>query len=125
MRIILITSVVLNSVLVMTVTGILPFLLFISFLFNIGAAWLVVKLINEANQVSQDLEDMLETVFNLEDHLRNLYQMETFYGDQTLQSLIDHTKDVVDDIEFYRQKYSFDDEARVIEGEEPPFEEGQ
>lgn len=109
----------------MTVTGILPFLLFISFLFNIGAAWLVVKLINEANQVSQDLEDMLETVFNLEDHLRNLYQMETFYGDQTLQSLIDHTKDVVDDIEFYRQKYSFDDEARVIEGEEPPFEEGQ
>ena len=125
MRILLITSVVLNSVLIMTVTGIMPFLLFMSLLLNTGAAWLIFRLLRQANEVNQDLEEMLETVFNLEDHLRSLYQMETFYGDQTLQSLIDHTKDVVNDIEFYRQKYSFDDEVRVVEGEEPSFEEGQ
>ena len=125
MKFVLIISVVLNSVLIMTVTGVMPFLLFMSLLLNVGAVWLILRLLGQANQVGQDLEEMLETIFNLEDHLRSLYQMETFYGDQTLQSLIDHTKDVVNDIEFYRQKYSFDDEARIVEGEEPSFEEGQ
>ena len=125
MKFVLIISVVLNSVLIMTVTGVMPFLLFMSLLLNVGAAWLILRLLGQANQVNQDLEEILETIFNLEDHLRSLYQMETFYGDQTLQALIDHTKDVVDDIEFYRQKYSFDDETRVVEAEEPSFEEGQ
>ena len=41
--------------------------------------------------------------------------MEMFYGDPTLQSLIQHTKLVVTDLEEYRQKYSL--------GDEPIFEE--
>jgi len=44
--------------------------------------------------------------------------MEMFYGDPTLQSLIEHTKMVVSDLEAYRNKYSLDSQSLFVEESE-------
>ena len=44
--------------------------------------------------------------------------MEMFYGDQTLHSLVEHTKDVVTELEVYRHKYSLDGQPLLEEEED-------
>ena len=39
--------------------------------------------------------------------------MEMFYGDETLKSLIEHTRQVVDEIDFYRKKYSLEEDGDI------------
>ncbi len=113
MRWALLTSAVLNSILIMTVTGILPFFLYLSILLNVGAIWFIFRLIKQVNEANDDLENMLSTFFNLEEHIKTLYSMEMFYGDETLQGLIEHTKQVVDEIDFYRKKYSLEEDDDI------------
>tara|TARA_R110002012_G_scaffold112037_1_gene257411 strand:- start:720 stop:1094 length:375 start_codon:yes stop_codon:yes gene_type:complete len=113
MRWALLTSAVLNSILIMTVTGVLPFFLYLSILINIGTIWFIFSLIRQVNEANDDLENMLSTFFNLEEHIKTLYSMEMFYGDETLKSLIEHTRQVVDEIDFYRKKYSLEEDGDI------------
>ena len=108
-------SAVLNSILIITVTGALPFFFFLSLTINIILMWFIYNSFKEYRELEDDIEDMLVKTFQLEEHLVNIHQMEMFYGEPTLQTLIEHTKLVVNDLEEYRQKYSLDDE--------PMFEE--
>ena len=114
-KILLAVSVAINSVLVMVVTGVIPFLLFVSVVLNVGCVWYILSSISARKKMVEDVDTLLETVFELENHIKSIYEMEMFYGDETLGALIKHTKEVVDDIEFYRQKYSFDEESRIVE----------
>ena len=109
MKLFLAISVLINSVLVMAVLGVVPVILFISILLNIGAGWFIYKLMKDNMSMDADMEGLLETVYSLEDHIRQIHDLEMFYGDTTLQGLIDHTREVVDEIDFYRQKYSLED----------------
>ena len=49
--------------------------------------------------------------------------MEMFYGEPTLQSLIEHTKLVVTDLEEYRQKYSLGGESMFEEEDQEEDQE--
>jgi hypothetical protein len=40
-------------------------------------------------------------------HLNTVYELPTFYGDETLQSLLDHTKDFYNFLGRYENIYSF------------------
>ena len=98
-------SAVLNSILIMTVTGALPFFFFISLTINIILIWFIYNSFKEYQELEDDIGDMLIKTFDLEEHLINIHQMEMFYGDPTLQSLIQHTKLVVTEKEklFYQR----------------------
>ena len=45
--------------------------------------------------VSQNLGDLVEMVGNYKEHLRKVYSLEMFYGDETLKMLMDHTNALV------------------------------
>jgi flagellar motor component MotA len=68
--------------------------------------WYIKRLIENISNMTQDIEELLDTVYSLETHMRGLYSLETFYGDPTLEDLINHTKEVVDEIDFFRDKYA-------------------
>ena len=102
----LIISLVLNSALLMAVLGPLPFLLYLSVVLIVAMVWYIKRLIENIYNMTQDIEELLDTVYSLETHMRGLYSMETFYGDPTLEDLINHTKEVVDEIDFFRDKYA-------------------
>jgi hypothetical protein len=50
-------------------------------------------------------------------HLKAIYELETFYGDETLQSLLLHSKRLKEDIEEFKGNYVLE-----IEEQEEPIE---
>ena len=42
--------------------------------------------------VGDNLSDLADMVTNYRNHLKSVYEMEMFYGDETLQHLVEHTR---------------------------------
>jgi len=119
LRITLIVSLVLNSILLMAVLGPVPFFLYLSILLNAGLIWFVRSLINELSDINEDMEELLDTTASLQNHIEKIYELEMFYGDQTLEELIQHTKSVVSEIEFFKEKYSSELEDEELYDDSP------
>lgn len=47
-------------------------------------------------------------------HLETLYEMEVFYGDETIKGLIDHTKFMVGEINNFEEIYSLTREEETM-----------
>ena len=69
---------------------ILTAILTFSLLFNIGllvyARGVIVRLLS----VSEELGDLQQMINSFAVHLKSVYEMEMFYGDETLAGLIEH-----------------------------------
>jgi hypothetical protein len=98
--------------------GSFPFFLYISLLINVALGWYIGNLLTDLSEVNNDLEELFDKTTSLQNHIETIYEMEMFYGDQTLDELIQHTKEVVSDIEYYKEKYSLEEEEEEEEGEE-------
>ena len=57
-----------------------------------------------SSEESAELFTRLQTYAS---HLNTVYELPTFYGDETLQSLLDHTKDFYNFLGRYENIYSF------------------
>jgi hypothetical protein len=111
-------SAILNSVLIMTVIGIIPFFLYTSIIINILLIWFVTKKTSEMNELRDDTFAIFETIEQFSDHLDNLHELDTFYGDQNLQNLMTHARQVINDIIDVQEKYYDDVEATLETYEE-------
>ena len=56
--------------------------------------------------VGDNLADLAEMVTAYRGHLKSVYEMEMFYGDETLKFLIEHTKSLHDLLEDFEDVYS-------------------
>ena len=74
----------------------------LSILFNIFIIAYARKAIVELLSISEELSDIQEMVSSFADHVRGVYEMEMFYGDETLKSLMNHA------IAFGEQLQTFD-----------------
>ncbi len=104
----LVLSALLNSALLMHVTGVLPFLLYVSTVINIVLIWYVSRLVNQQGELREDNLEMLKSIESFSDHLDSLHGLETFYGDQKLQDLIQHSRELINEIITLQEKY-YDD----------------
>ena len=74
--------------------------------------------------LSENIGDLLSSLGGFSKHLEAIYELETFYGDVTLKNLIQHSKNIVKDIELYKEIYTLfqeeDDEEleKLFEREE-------
>ena len=109
-RYLLIASALFNCVLIITLTGIVPFLLFLSACLNIVFVWYIKTLLDQMNDINDDIEEMFSTFDDFTKHIESVYQLELFYGDDTLESVINHSRNVLDEINEYRQKFYLDGE---------------
>jgi len=112
-RNILIVSVLLNSILIMAVVGILPFLLYTSVVANCALLWYVKKVISVSDSLKDDVVDVYNEIESYSDHLDQIHELETFYGDQDLQNLINHTRTVINNVADIQQRYY--DDVEIIE----------
>ena len=100
-----IISGVLNSILLMSVLGIVPFFLYLSIIIIICLCWFIYNLMNRLEDVTEDIEELFVGFYDLSEHLQSIHELEMFYGEPVLQDLIEHTKKVVQDIEDYKEMY--------------------
>ena len=74
--------------------------------------------------VSQNLGDLVEMLASYREHLRKVYSMEMFYGDETLKMLMEHTNALVSIIQQeYGDVTSITEPLDVVVEEETDEEE--
>jgi len=108
----------------MTVNIWLVVILAISSCFNILLLWLIRGQSQSLIYISENLGDLVEILANYKKHLRKVYSLEMFYGDETLKNLMDHTVAVVSVLqEEYSEITSITDPLEVTFHEENEIEE--
>ena len=105
---ILAISLIINAILLMAVTGVVPFLLYLSVLGNMGLIWWAAKMLNSLREIEADIDDLLEDNNEFRNHLERLYELEMYYGDETLMGLIEHSRDTVNSILDFSYKHSLE-----------------
>jgi uncharacterized membrane-anchored protein YhcB (DUF1043 family) len=78
----------------MEVNLIILLALVVSFGVNILLLRLAMWQSKDLANVSDNLGDLVEIINNYRKHLGDVYQLDSFYGDETLQSLMTHTNAV-------------------------------
>ena len=93
--------------------------LIISVVFNIFLIWYVVQLLKRLLSVSDSMEDFFEVLEEYNEHIDVVYNLERFYGDDTLERLLKHSRGVLEELEILRELYDTQFEA----GDEEDVEE--
>jgi hypothetical protein len=63
---------------------------------NLLLIWFSKEQSRRLSYVSQNLGDLVELISDYGEHLKKVYSMEMFYGDQTLEFLMSHTRTMVE-----------------------------
>jgi|TARA_R110000803_G_scaffold89639_1_gene156861 hypothetical protein len=84
-------------------------ILALSLLLNVFSFWYIRELLKRFSFFSDNITNFHSTVVNYENHLKNIYELEVFYGDETLGGLLTHTKELKNDIGSYREVFSLED----------------
>ena len=85
----------------MTSTIILSICLGLSMIVNGFFFWYNRQLLSRISFISNNIDDLMKMITNYRDHLASVYNMEMFYGDETLQFLLSHTRDLKEMLEEY------------------------
>jgi len=65
-------------------------------------------LIKQIKNITSDVVVIREFISDYELALKSIYETEMFYGDATLQSLVEHTRDLVADLNNIVDDYEFE-----------------
>ena len=117
-------SLFLNSVLLMFLAGIVPFLLYVSALFNTLLAWFIFKTVRKTNDLEEDLVSLMSQMEGFLENLENIHALEMYYGDTDLQNLINNSKTLINDFIDVQEKY-FDVEVELEPDDDASEEEAE
>ena len=85
-------------------------ILILSLAVNALLVWYIRKMLTKLLYVSDSIGSLMVSAKNFSDHLDGLHAMEMYYGDQTLGALIDHSKQVIEDIREFEEIYTLTNE---------------
>ena len=97
--------------------------LILSIMGNFFGIWYIRKLLGKVLFVSQNLTDLVDLLETYRNHLRKIYSMEMFHGDETIKFLIQHTNSLLDVLEDYSDIYLMTEPMAIQEDEESYDEE--
>lgn len=69
-------------------------ILVLSVIVNVFFVWYGYLLIRKVLFVSNNTTEVLIAIDRFKQHINEVYELETFYGDETLKALLDHTGDL-------------------------------
>ena len=107
----------------MSSTVILITVLVGSLIFNGVMFWYLRQLTQRLSFIYQNIGDVSDIIANYRVHLKSVYSMEMFYGDETLQYLMDHTGSISALLEDFEDQEFFLEEFESVEEEAPLPEE--
>ena len=92
---------------------ILSAILFISLLLNVGLMTYARKVVSELIAFSEELGDLQQMITSFTNHLQSVYELEMFYGDATLEHLLEHASSFADQMETFEYIYSLTDQPEL------------
>ena len=114
---ILLFSVILNGILLMFITGIVPFFLYLSIIINLILIWYSGICLLRVNNLESDMVVLLQKNEDFLDELENIHSLEMYYGDEYLQNLISKSRGLVNDFIDIQEEY-FDVQVTELEDDE-------
>ena len=93
---------------------ILSAILFISMLFNVGVFIYARAAISRLLFVSEELGDLQDMINSFARHLKTVYELDSFYGDETLNGLLKHAISFNEQLETFEFIYSLTEEGERI-----------
>ncbi len=91
-------------------TMLISVILVLSILLNLFFIFYLRWLLKNYNFLSENVVSILESTENFSNHLSSLYELEMYYGDETLKNLLTHAKQVAEEIRLYRDVYTLTNE---------------
>ena len=91
-------------------TMLISVILVVSILLNLFFIFYLRWLLKNYNFLSENVVSILESTENFSNHLSSLYELEMYYGDETLKNLLTHAKQVAEEIRLYRDVYTLTNE---------------
>ena len=88
-------------------------ILSISLIFNIGVFIYARAAITRLLFVSEELGDLQEMINGFAGHLKAVYELDSFYGDQTLRQLLNHAISFNEQLETFEHIYSLTEEVET------------
>lgn len=95
---------------------VLSVILFLSIAINALLGWYMVRLLKRFLFLSDNLDDLFERIDGYTLHIENVHGLETFYGEPVLQNLMNHSKDIAEYVDDFRN--IFDDTKDTLELDE-------
>ena len=82
-------------------------LIFILFLVSIAVngvlIWYIKRALERLFLTSENLLSILDIINVYSEHLKSVYELDTFYGDETLSGLLEHTKLITAELKKYEK----------------------
>ena len=97
----------------MSTTLILSIILTFSILINVFLALYLRDVLAKLLFVSENLADLDQMIINFNNHLASVYELETFYGDDTLQHLLEHVGDLSEQLQEFEDIFSLTTEENL------------
>ena len=88
-----------------------------SALLNIFFIWYVRNLLSQLYFVSNNLSGLVDETISFRDHLSSIYELETFYGDETLSGLLVHVGQYSETLSDFEEIYILADEEELKEND--------
>ena len=101
----------------MTSLIVLSIVLTISLAFNALFFWYNKTLLFRLAFISNNIDDLVEMISSYRGHLKSVFEMEMFYGDETLKFLLTHTKDLKELLEEYEEVLFITEPIEELESE--------
>ena len=103
---------------------IISIILALSITINILLGWYMIRLLKRFLFLSDNLDDLFDQIDGYTMHIENVHSLETFYGEPVLQNLMNHSKEVVEYVDDFRN--IFDDTKDTLElDEDEEIDDGQ
>ena len=82
--------------------------------------WYIRQTLRKLLFASENFGLLKDSIDSFKNHLEGIYELEMFYGDDTLGGLISHSKDLVEDMQRFEEIYTLteEDENDSAEGDE-------
>ena len=90
----------------------------ISGLLNIFLVWYVRNLLSQLYFVANNLSGLVDETISFRGHLSSVYELETFYGDETLAGLLVHVGQYSETLSDFEEIYILADEEDLKENDD-------
>jgi len=100
---------------------------FVSTIVNIGLFVYLRSALSRLVSFSEEMEDLRDMTGAFSSHVSSVYGLESFYGDETLQGLMDHARSYKEQLDTFEYIYDLTNKEEIDESssEEEASEEDQ
>ena len=67
--------------------------------------WYMRRVLPGLIYTSENLSDLVDLITNYRNHLKSIYQLEMYYGDETIKYLMSHTTSLLEVLEDFDDVY--------------------